>query len=154
MEAKAYLRRIRELDELIANQRWEVERLKIAAQGMSSYQETVIIDGVEMAMDKVQTSGNLQRMADAVCNYVDIENRMAADLLTWETERQEIITTLQALPVKQYTVLHRVYAKGKSLQDVADEFDRSKSWAKEVHRRGIKSVQRTLDAREAAHKPS
>lgn len=150
MEAKAYLQRVKALNEMILNKSWEVKRLKIAAQGMTSFSETVTINGVEMGMDKVQSSGNPQRMADAVCSYVDIERRMETEMIGWEREKLEIISTIQTLPMLQYTVLHRIYVQEKSLQDVADEFNRSKSWAKGVHGRAIKSVQSILDARAAA----
>lgn len=149
MDAKDYLQQISMYDELISNKRWELQQMRHSAEGMTSYSETVMINGVEHAMEKVQSSGSLQRMADTVCSYVDIARTIEADLIEWEKKKQEIINTIQTLPVVEYKLLHLVYVRKMSLQDAATECDRSYSWAKANHVSALESVQRILDEREA-----
>lgn len=146
-EAKEYLLQIRKLEELITGKRWELEQMLAAAEGMTAYGEDVVIDGQRHALDKVQSSGNPQRMADAVCSYVDVKARALQDIAGWQAEQQERISMIQPLPETEYKLLHRVYVRGMTLRDVADEFDRTYSWATTVHGIALKRVQKALDKR-------
>ena len=149
MDAKDYLQQISMYDELIANKRWELQQMRHSAEGMTSYAENVMINGELHAMEKVQSSGSLQRMADAVCGYVDMARIIEAALIRWEQKKQEIICTIQTLPVEEYRVLHLLYVRKMSLKEAATECDRSYSWAKGKHSSGLESLQRILDEREA-----
>lgn len=148
MDAKDYLQQISMYDELIANKRWELKQMRHAAEGMTSYAESVMINGELHAMEKVQSSGSLQPMADAVCGYVDMARTIEAELIEWEKKKQEIISTIQTLPKLEYKVLHMIYVRGMGLQDVATECNRSESWAKQKRGRAIKKVQKIIDERE------
>lgn len=149
MDAKDYLQQISMYDELIINARWEVKRLEHAAQGMTSYSETVMINGVEHALDKVQSSGTPQRMADAVCSYVDMSRTIETEMIEWERKRQEIINTIQTLPWEEYKVLYLLYVRKMTMNEAAAACDKSYSWAKGKHSSGLEGVQRILDARGA-----
>lgn len=146
-EAKEYLLQIRKLEELITGKRWELEQMLAAAEGMTAYGEDVVIDGQRHALDKVQTSGNPQRMADAVCSYVDVKTRALQDIAGWQAEQQERISMIQPLPETEYKLLHRVYVQGMTLRDAADDLERSYSWATTVHGIALKRVQEALDKR-------
>ena len=149
MNAKDYLQRIGMYDELIANKKWELQQMRHSAEGMTSYAETVIINGEQHAMEKVQSSGSLQRMADTICSYADMASTIEAALIRWEKKKQAIIDTIQTLPVDEYRVLHLLYVRKMSLKEAATECDRSYSWAKGKHSSGLESLQRILDEREA-----
>ena len=149
MDAKDYLQNISVYDELITGKKWELQQMLHAAEGMTSYAETVMIDGVEHAMEKVQSSGSLQRMADTINSYVDMQRAIRAQLIEWEKKKQEIIATIQTLPADEYKVLHRMYVRGMSMQEAAADCDMSYSWAKGKHSSGLESLQRILDEREA-----
>lgn len=144
-EAKEYLLQIGKLDELIANKKWELAQMQATAEGMTSFGQDVLINGEKHAMDKVQATGNPQRMADAVCSMVDVEKRVQADIARWQAEKQEIISIIQPLPEAEYKLLHRRYVKGVSLRDIAEEFERTYSWATTVHGIALKRVQNALD---------
>lgn len=148
MDAKDYLQQISMYDELIANKRWELQQMRHSAEGMTSYAESVNINGELHAMEKVQSSGSLQRMADTICSYVDMARTIEASLIEWEKKKQEIISTIQTLPKLEYKVLHMIYVRGKDLQDVATECNRSESWAKQKRGRALKKVQKIIDERE------
>lgn len=147
MDAKEYLERVQALDELIANKRWELKQLRHSAEGMTSYAESVEINGELHVMEKVQSSGSLQPMADAVCNYLELARKMDADILEWQKEKQGIISTIESLPQKEYMILYKVYVRGMEIKAVAKEHCMSYSWAKGIHGKGIKKVQRILDKR-------
>lgn len=152
MTAKAYLLRISKLDELISNKRWELAQLRASAEGMAAQAADVTIKGEKHVLDKVQSSSNPQRMADAVCNLMDVEQRVQADIARWQAEKQQIISTIQPLPEVEYKLLHRRYVKGISLKDIADEFERTYSWATTVHGIALKRVQDVLDKRESTNR--
>lgn len=148
-EAKEYLLQIGKLDELIANKKWELAQMQATAEGMTSFGQDVLINGEKHAMDKVQATGNPQRMADAVCNLVDVEKKVLADIARWQAEKQEIISIIQPLPKMEYNLLHDVYVKGLTLREVADRAGLSRSWADTLHGIALKRVQEELDRRKA-----
>lgn len=143
-EAKPYLLQIRKLDEMIMDKKWELEQMRHVAEGMAGFGEDVVINGEKHAMDKVQSSGNPQRMSDAVCSYVDVEKRMLKDIARWQAEKQERISILHTLPEKPYKVAHRIYVRGMSLQDVANDLKQSYSWATTMHGIALKHVMDAL----------
>lgn len=144
-EAKSYLMQIGKLDRLIINKQWEIARMLHAAEGMTGVGADVIINGEKHAMDKVQSSGNPQRMADAVCAYLDVQEKALLDIARWQAEQQEIISIIEPLPEKEYRLLHGVYVQGKSLADIAEDFGRTYSWATTIHGVALKRVQDALD---------
>lgn len=149
MDAKSYLQQISMYDELIVNKTWELQKMRHSAEGMTSYAECVTINGELHAMDKVQSSGSLQPMADKICSYLDMARKIELSMIEWEKKKQDIISTIQTLPEAEYKLLHRVYVRGMCLQDVATECSRSYSWAKSVHISALKNVQRILDERDS-----
>lgn len=146
-EAKEYLMQIAKLDELISNKRWELSQLRASAEGLAAHGDDVTIKGEKHVLDKVQSSSNPQRMADAVCSLMDVEQRVQADIARWQAEKQQIISIIQPLPEVEYKLLHRRYVKGIPLRDIADEFERTYSWATTVHGIALKRVQDALDKR-------
>lgn len=144
-KAKNHLLQISKLDSLIKNKRWEITQMIHAAEGMTGGGEDVIINGEKHAMDKVQSSGNPQRMQDAVIDYVDVQRLALRDIARWQAEQQRIISTIEPLPEKEYKLLHGVYVQGKSLADIAEEFEKSYSWATTMHGIALKLVQDVLD---------
>lgn len=139
MRSKDYLLQIRKLDSLIKNKQTEVEHWKGVACGSGSYSEG----------ERVQSSGNKQKMASAIDKYVDIQAEIKADIGRLIDLKQEVIRTIEMLPVDEYDLLHKVYVQGWTLQEVADHFEKSYSWATTIHGRALANLQRVLDARKA-----
>lgn len=146
VNAKKYLSNVSKLDKMIANKMIEKEQWEAVAEG-----STVCSEG-----ERVQSSGNPQKMADAVCQIVMIEE----EILKLIKEKQDIIRTIELLPATEYDILHKMYIgilvdneKGKkitvymTLEEVAEEYMMSYSWASTMHGRGIKKVQDILDER-------
>lgn len=136
-EAKDYLLQIKKLDSLINNKIAEVEHWKDVAFGTGTYS-----DG-----ERVQSSGNKQKMASAVEKYTDIQAEITADIDRLINLKQEVIKTIEQLPVAEYDLLHKVYVQGWTLDMVAELNDRSRSWADTVHGRALVSLQKVLNER-------
>lgn len=138
MNAKDYLLQIQKLDRLIENKLMEVAHWKAVATGT-----TVCSEG-----DRVQSSGTKQKMADAVCRYLQMEDEINADIDRLVDTKQNIIQTIELLPVQEYDLLHKVYVQGMEIYEAAIEMDRSYSWATTVHGRALAKVQKILNERE------
>lgn len=137
MKSKEYLLQIRKLDTLINNKLAEVDHWKSVAFGTGAWS-----DG-----ERVQSSGNKQKMASAVDRYVDIQAEITADIDKLIHLKQEVIRTIEVLPEKEYDVLHKFYVQGMTFDEIADFHERSYSWATSVHGRALASLQRVLDER-------
>jgi DNA-directed RNA polymerase specialized sigma24 family protein len=138
MQAKEYLLQIKKLDRLIQNKLIEKEQWRAIAEGASS----------SLSSDKVQSSGNPQRMADAISNYLDIENEIKATIKTLVVTKKKILKTIEQLDTDEYDILHKIYLQGLSLYDVADIYDKSYNWATTTHGRALKHLQNILNAQE------
>lgn len=154
MRAKTYLRQLEKLERMIDNKREEQAQVMLLATGTTSgaAPETGV---------RVQSSGSQQRMADAVCMYIDMGAQIKRTINKLLEMRQEIIGVIEQLDSDEYDVLHKRYvgvvakdrASGRTriirmeLQEIADAYGRSYSWARGVHGDALKKVQRIIDAR-------
>lgn len=138
MRAKAFLSQLNKLNKLIENKMIEKEQWQAIAKGTG--QRT---DG-----ERVQSSGNPQKMADAVAIYVDIEAEIDAAIDMYVDKKNHIISVIEQLPVTEYDILHKVYVQGIPLDEVAVAFNKSYSWGTSKHGRALKAVQDILDAGE------
>lgn len=136
MDAKEYLLKIAYLDSKIESNKERVKKYKESAGNKTS----------NLSPNKVQTSTSKEKMADAVCNYSDLESIIKAD----EEKKQEIIDTISKLKSYESTVLHKCYVDYKTLPEISAEMKRSYSWVSKKHSSGVKSIQRILDSREKA----
>lgn len=137
MDSKSYLLQIRKLDTLINNKLTEVEHWKEVACGTGTYSEG----------ERVQSSGNKQKMAAAIERYIDIQKEIDADIDRLVDMKQEVIKTIEVLPTAEYDVLHKYYVQGMDFYEVAAAMGKSYSWATSVHGRALASLQRVLDER-------
>ena len=138
MKAKDYLRQLQKLDKLIENKLAEKEQWKAMATSTTQ----------QMSADRVQTSGNPQKMADAVCKIIEIEAEIDAFVDRLVDTKREVISTLERLNPTEYDLLHKVYVQYFTFDDVAIKNNKSYSWVTTVHGRALKNVQLMLDERE------
>lgn len=138
MNAKDYLLQIQKLDKLIENKLQEVAHWKEVATGT-----TVCSEG-----DRVQSSGSKQKMADAICRYMQMEDEINAAIDRLVDTKQEIIETIEMLSIDEYDLLHKIYVQKKELYEAAMEMDRSYRWATSIHGRALANVQKILNERE------
>lgn len=138
MKSKDYLLQISRIDRLIENKIIELEHWKAVATSTTTYS-----DG-----DRVQSSGSKQKMADAVCRYLQMEDEVNAEIDRLIDVKQEVISTIEQLPsIDEYDVLHKKYVQQKTLQDIADDLKASYSNITTIHGRALKHLQIILDER-------
>lgn len=145
MKAKEYLLQVRKTDKMIANKLIEKEQWMTIAQGTSG-----VSDG-----ERVQSSGNQQKMADAVCKMVEIEEEVNKCIDNLIKAKLDVINTIEQLPHTEYDLMHKMYigiidneegvTRYLNCYEVADLYSKSYSWSKKVHGRALKKVQMIID---------
>lgn len=141
MKAIEFLRQVDKLDRLIANKLIEKERWKALAMGTS----------VSTEGERVQSSGSKQRMQDAVCRYISIEEEINQYIDELVDKKQDVISTIEQLQTNEYDILHKVYIQHIKLHKVAENWEgeaKSLTSVKKMHRKALSSLQRILDERE------
>lgn len=138
MKAKNYLSELKKLDRLIENKLFERDQWLAIATNTTQH----------LTADRVQTSRKIDKLGDAVCDYVKVEAEIDAAIDKLVDRRREIIATIETLNVDHYDLLHKVYVQYWTLQDVADAQDKTYSSITTMHGRALKCVQAILDKRE------
>lgn len=164
MKAKDYLLQLKKLDCLIDNKIAEKAYwMDIAYSTTAAGSRTVKIKNSkgeyeEHAMSRVQSSGNQQKMSDAVDRCIDIDRDIDACIDRLCDERKKIISVIEQLEVVEYDLLHKVYVgvlkktpHGNkryyyTLDDIAEYFGKSRSWADTKHGVALKHVQKIIDS--------
>ena len=153
MDAKTYLMRIRDINEIIIGVIEEIEYHKSIALKITQNVNTVKINGQTHCSEKVQSSGNKDRMANAVCEYTDLESELEVEKDGLIAEKQEIISTIKMLPAREYKLLRLTYI-GKvengniiymTLKQASYEMNISRRTASNVHKSALSNIQRMLD---------
>lgn len=137
MKAKDYLLQIEKLDVLIKNKLIEKQQWKDIALGITP----------QMNGERVQSSGNQQKMACAVERMVDIEKEIDEYVDRLIDTRKEILSVIEQLDKDEYDFLHLVYVQHFTLGEVANLKSYSYSWATTFHGKVLKKVQKILDAK-------
>ena len=131
MTAVEYLQQIKRFDYIIANKLKEHRRWVEVADGMG---------GFSMG-DRVQSSRNLHKGADAISNYIDIER----EINELKRERQEMIDVVQKLSPIEYDILYKLYIEDRVLKELPSEYHKSYAWVKEKKRKALAHLQEILD---------
>lgn len=131
MKAITYLERIKKIDSMIRNKLRDYDRWVGVAEGLGGAS-----DG-----ERVQSSRNLHRGADAIGNYIDIE----AEIRSLRRERQEIIETIERLPSTEYDLVYRLYVQDYTMKEIAYQLGKSYEWVKLKKRCALRLVQALLD---------
>ena len=129
MKAREFLRQVYKLDCMVANKLAEKRRWQEIAAGASP----------QGTSERVRSSGNPQRMADAIGRYIDIER---------EIDEREVLGVIEQLNATEYDVLHKMYVQFLTLDEVAARKNKSYSWVTTVHGRALQDVQKILDGRD------
>lgn len=137
MDAKKYLQQVSKLNKLIENKMIEREQWKSIATSTGTFSEG----------ERVQSSGNKQKLADAVGRYVDLEKEIDRCIDAYVDAKQEVIQTIEQLPEVEYDILHKRYIQGKELDEIATIYGKSYSWITSAHGRAVKKVQDILDGK-------
>jgi len=132
MNAETYLDRIKKIDAMIKNKLRDYRRWVEQADGL----------GGAALGERVQSSRNLHRGADAIDTYIDLEREINA----LKKERRSIIQTIEQLPSAEYDVIYKLYVEDFTLKELAYHFGKSDRWVKLRKHNGLVLVQGLLDA--------
>lgn len=135
MRAKEYLSQVEKINMMIKNKMIEAEQWHDIALSTTAHSNG----------DRVQSSGSQQKMADAVCKYIQIENDINDEIDRYVDTKNEIIKTIELLPSAEYDFLHKIYIQGKTIDEVVKAYDKTYSWGTTIHGRALKHVQDFLD---------
>ncbi len=136
MNAKDFLRQIRKLDKMIENKIAEAEQLKEYATSISP----------NMSGERVQSTGNPQKISDAIIRYVDLEREAELAKVLLEDKRREIIAVIEQLenPL-HYSVLYKHYVQFKTFVQIADEEHYSYAYILEIHMKAVENIEKILN---------
>lgn len=149
MRAQQYACRLRMINHMLEDieeqrKEWMTVATKISAQ---------------MGGERVQSSGSHQKMADAVCNGVDLERKLIGDASKLAMEKYRILSDFRKLNTQQYNLMMKVYAGERkngewvymSLKEYANLHHHSYTWATNIHGAAMKKLQEILDKKEAGN---
>lgn len=135
-KAQLYLERVEMIDSIIKNKLIEKRQWMDIALGITA----------NMGGERVQSSGSQSKMADAIEKCVDMEAEIDGLVDKLIDTKKEVIQTIEQLDSPTlYNILHLRYIQFKSLQQIADDYDRDYGWVTTNHGRAISDVQRILD---------
>lgn len=156
MKAKEFLLQLKKLNRMIENKTNEKEVWESIAMSITA----------PLGGEKVQSSSNPNKMAEAIDKYIDIEQEMQKSIVQLWEKWGEIISVLEQLNEIEYEILHKMYVgvvrKEKNgdkkryyfdFNDVSEHFNKSYSWATTMHGRALLNVQKILDERGDINEP-
>ena len=131
MNAEQYLDRIKKLESLVRARLIEHARLVEIAEGIGS----------ATIGERVQSTRNLHKSADAIGKYIDIER----EIHELEQERREILALIERLPADSYAVIYDLYVSAKPYKEIAYDRKKSMDWVRYHRKRGLIMIQTWLD---------
>lgn len=137
-DAQLYLERVEMIDSIVRNKLIEQQQWRDIALGI-----TANMDG-----ERVQSSGNQSKMADALNKCIDMEAEIDSLIDKLVNTKREVIATLEQLDSPYYyRLLHMRYIQYVDLKDIAELWDRDYNAITTAHGRALERVQEILDRR-------
>ena len=97
--------------------------------------------------DKVQSSGSLQKIAEAVEEALDLENEIKELFILKNKVRKEIESVIDRVSLKRGEVLYEKYLVLTPEEDIAAVIDRSEDRVGKLIKEGQEEVQCILDGK-------
>lgn len=139
-KAQEYLEQIPKLNFMIENKMAEAQQWRDVSLGVTTNTEG----------ERVQSSGNQQKMADAINRVIDLQTEINSMIDRLINLKQQIIRNIEQLSATEYDVLHKRYIQGMTFDEIGAAKHKSKSWATTVHGRALQNLNMILDEREKA----
>lgn len=136
-EAINFLSQLKKLDQMIKNKLIEIEQWKSIALGTSS----------QLGVERVQSHGSQQKMADAIARYVDIQAELNQDVDRLVDTKKDVINVIEQLSASEYNLIHMIYVQYLTYDEVAVKLKISYSSVTSAHGRAVRNVQMILDKR-------
>ena len=133
LETKKYLSQIERLDRVIQNKLTEIYQLKTMACNIV----------VSTENERVQSSGDKERMASTVAKIVDIEREIDSLIDTQLERKNVIIGQIESLERNDmYHILFNRYVKRASFGDIAKEMNYSERHIITLHGEALQEFER------------
>ena len=137
-EAQVFLGQVEKLEAIIKNKQIEKQQWRDIAMGITA----------SMEGERVQSSGNQQKMADAVAKCVDVEAEIDSLIDKLIDTKKEVMQTIERLDSPtEYKLLHLRYIQFVKLKDIAQMWDEEYTNITTTHGRAVKNVQEILNNR-------
>lgn len=134
-KAQIFLERVEMIETIIENKLIEQMQWKNLALSITA----------NMGGERVQSSGQTSKMADAVIKCIDMEDEIADAVDKLIAEKQKVVSTIEKLySPTEYKILHLRYIQHISLRDISEKLDKEYSWVTTTHGRALKNVQNLI----------
>lgn len=131
MTTKQYLNQIKRFDVLIENKASEIEQLRAMATSI-----TVATDS-----ERVQTSGDKDRVGRAVAKIIDKENELNDLLDDCYDTRENIISQIESMETKYYQLLFYKYVNSYTMDIISEKMHYSLRRTKQIHADAIQKFE-------------
>lgn len=139
MRAIDYLELIEKLDAKIETKTEELERLRTLAEKMTA----------SLGGDRVQASGNQQKLEDCVIKILQVQNEINASVdkfIDYKKEAMELID--HACDADCIRLLYKRYFSYMKWEEIAVDMNYTYQWISGgLHQRALAQVQKALDER-------
>lgn len=136
MSAKEYLNQIRTLGFEIGKDKARLKELDSEIGGLKA---------IDYARDKVQTSTNAD-LSGCVAELIELQNKVAKEIVTMQTKRQQIISEIRQLSNTEYIVLLTLrYIDCVRWEQIAVEMNLTLRRVYQLHGDALQSFKSTKD---------
>lgn len=137
MNAESYLNKVKMLDQLIDAKLAERKRLTEIATNISPSP----LDGMPHS-----NTGTVSRtMENAVINLIMLEQEINQLIDRYANYKKHILSMLEKLPAKEYSVLHKYYIQYMTIEQIADELRYSTVQVWRIKKSGLKILQNLFE---------
>lgn len=134
-KAREYMEHLQKLNALINNKLVESRQ----------WRDIALRTTAEIRGERVQSSSNPQKMADAIHHYVDLERETDALIDEYIDAKKERIAMIERLKHSEYDVLHKLYIQEMHPKEYAYKKGKSYSWVRQKKRCALENLQIILD---------
>lgn len=131
MDIEKYLEHILTIPSIIKNKQIEREIWFEMAQGGGSGSNG----------DRVQSSGDQQRMANAVAKYSDVD----AEIQRLQDELIDFVRNIEQLVEVEYGIMHDIYIKRMKVAEICAEEKKSDTWVRSNLKKAKANLKRILE---------
>jgi hypothetical protein len=152
-DAKSYLKQVKKIDLKISNKLVEQQQWRDIALSVTSGGESVkLINAKGKAelhnVEKVQSSGGQDKMADAIAKCVDMGAEINSLIDELTAIKKDVVKTIELLDnPTEYDLLHKRYIQYIPLKTIATLYGTEYTNITTIHGRALKNVQILLDAK-------
>lgn len=136
MNAKKYLQQLKWLKQLIDSKKEQLQSLR---------ETSVSIQAVDYSRDRIQSSGDADKMLVLLGKVIDIELDLQEDIRRFTELYHEINGKIELIPALELkTILIDKYMNMMTFESIAEKNDCSIRWVYELHQRALSAFEVVL----------